>query len=531
MDPSHFRGLQPPASHVIPGAPGAVGHPTHSGFVDPPVIIPAAFLTDILEMIRDGFSTQNLFISNQYSKLNSELKENHNEMKEGFRSCTNQTDRILTEQHFQFERKLDGIQQGMLKFHESQTAAIADLGARLGALEGLTEASRDALASKITAISETMGHEFDGFVMMVKNEYGKPLHLPLLCVSKLMRNLVHSCPKPILPQEQDARIQSVIGRCDRAVLYYIDNYLIIHAAFANFSRLPDDPPYAGNTGSEPAPDHMDGVEEALTPNTRLQTDSEVDVTTNQSPPGPGELQEELPAELPPVAVLSDPESSSASSSDNLEIEEQDQLYERDTHITSTPATEEPLDSPNTGTDDIAMAPALPLTISPKDIFIAPTAERDPSQDPPLQDSPLRDFPPQDPLFDTLSPLTSINSPGSQNHELQAPPEIEIPTPCPLSTNCTSRKRKRSHGHGALKNLRRGRKSRIQSEQEDTSYMVLVGQSEGNHADPSIWPPVIEDATSQMVSLLLSPQFDSVDHSVGNSMCSAIDVRNGSTSAV
>lgn len=507
MDPSHFRGLQPPASHVIPGAPGAVGHPTHSGFMDPPAIIPAAFLNDIVTMIRDEFSAQNRFISNQYSNLHSELKENHNEMKEGFRSCTHQTDRILTEQHFQFERKLDAIQKGMLQFHESQMTAIADLGARLGALESLTEASRDALGSKITAISETMGHEFDGFVMMVKNEYGEPLRLPLRCVSKLMCNLVHSCPRPVLPQKQDARIQSVIGRCDRAALYYIDNYLTIRAAFANFSRLPDDPPFAGNTGSEPAPDHIDGVEEALTPNTRPQTNSEVDIT-----PGSGELQEELPAELPPVAVLSDPESSLASSSDNLEIEEQDRLYGRDIPMASTPATEELSDPPNTGTDDITMVPALPLTISLKEIFIASTAERDPSQDPPRQDpplwdpplqgSPLRDFPPQDPLFGALSPLTSTDSLGSQNH---ATPEIEIPAPFPLSPNWASRKRKRSHGRGTLKNPRKGRKSHVQLEQEDASYMLLVGQSEGNHADPSIWPPVIEDATSsQMVSLSYSP---------------------------
>ena len=45
-------------------------------------------------------------------------------------------------------------------------------------------------------------------------------------------------------------------------------------------------------------------------------------------------------------------------------------------------------------------------------------------------------------------------------------------------------------------------------------MVLVKQSEENHTDPSIWPPVIEDATSsQMVSLILFPQFDSIGDNV------------------
>ena len=108
-------------------------------------------------------------------------------------------------------------------------------------------------------------------------------------------------------------------------------------------------------------------------------------------------------------------------------------------MASIPVTEELLNPPNVETDDITMVLALSLTISLKDIFIAPTTECDPSQNPPLQDSPLPDFSPQDPLFDALSPLTSINSPGSQNHGPQASPEIEIPVPCPLSRNCASQK--------------------------------------------------------------------------------------------
>lgn len=175
---NHFRGFQPPTSHIIPGAPGAPGHPPHPGFIEPPFIIPAVLLADIVTEIRREFATQNRFVTNQYSNL----KQDYNDMKEDFKLCIHQTDRILTEQYARFEVRLEGIQKGLDKFQKSQTAAITDLGARLDALEGLTEASRDALSSKITTIVETMGHGFEGLVTMIKNnEYGEPSHLSIPC--------------------------------------------------------------------------------------------------------------------------------------------------------------------------------------------------------------------------------------------------------------------------------------------------------------------------------------------------------------
>jgi hypothetical protein len=50
----------------------------------------------------------------------------------------------------------------------------------------------------------------------------------------------------------------------------------------------------------------------------------------------------------------------------------------------------------------------------------------------------------------------------------------------------------------VKSSRRNRKSRPQGNREAVSYRT--GLSEGNHADPSIWPPAIEDGdSSQRVS--------------------------------
>jgi len=207
MDPSHFRGLQPPASHVIPGAPGAAGHPPHIGFIEPPFIIPAAFLSEIITTIRNEFVSQNRLITNQFSGMRQEYGGVEREMKETFELCVRQTDRILAEQYARFELRLEGIQNSMRHFHESQTAAITDLEGKLKALDGLTETSREALASKIATIVETMGHGFGGLVAMIKsNEYGEPLHLLLLSVFKPACNLVHSCSRPILLGKRDTRI-------------------------------------------------------------------------------------------------------------------------------------------------------------------------------------------------------------------------------------------------------------------------------------------------------------------------------------
>lgn len=166
MDPSHFRGSQPPTSHVVPGAPGAPGYPPHFGFIEPPFVIPAAFLTDIVTAIRNESATQNRLLTNHYSNT----KQDYNAIKEDFRSCVHQTDRILAEQHARFELRLEGIHKGVRQFHESQMAAIAGLVARLDVLEGSANTSSGALTSEIATVVETMERRFDGLTAMIKNE-------------------------------------------------------------------------------------------------------------------------------------------------------------------------------------------------------------------------------------------------------------------------------------------------------------------------------------------------------------------------
>ena len=175
MDPSHFRGSQPPAFHVVPGAPGASGHHPHFGFMEPPPpLIPACSVGEILSMIRGEFASQNQLLNSHYINL----RHDYNELKDGFRVSINQTDRILNEQYARFELKLDSIQEGFHQFHDGRMAAMNDLRARLDMLEGLTEASRNALTDRLEAVTETMGRGFNGLVAMIKsNEYGELLYL------------------------------------------------------------------------------------------------------------------------------------------------------------------------------------------------------------------------------------------------------------------------------------------------------------------------------------------------------------------
>lgn len=184
MDTPHFRGPQLPTSHVVPGAPGAPGHPPHFGFAEPPppFIIPAAFLTEIMMAVRSESAAQNRLLSNHYSNL----KQDYNAIKEDFQLCVHQTDRILTEQYARFELRLEGIQKSVRQFHETQMAAIADLGVRLGALEGATKPSRDALTTDIATIVEKMGHDFATVVAMIRG--AKPPHLFHLHIFILIRS-------------------------------------------------------------------------------------------------------------------------------------------------------------------------------------------------------------------------------------------------------------------------------------------------------------------------------------------------------
>ena len=184
-------------------------------------------------------------------------------------------------------------------------------------------------------------------------------------------------------------------------------------------------------------------------------------------------------------------------------QDRDELYEGDTPPTPAPATSEvtgePLALPAMDPSDTTTIPPPP---SPPTIP-TPSADYVPPQYPPqdLQDLP-QDPPLQISLFDAPSPLTPMSTPCSQNQggfrASIMSPEIETPELHPTSADTASRKRKRaSHGRGASKKSRRNGKSRPKEQQEDIFYEVQ--QPEGNHADPSIWPPIIEEgASDQMV---------------------------------
>lgn len=86
MDPS-----QQPTFHLVPGAPGALGYPSHFGFTQPPLMIPAEFLTELIKALRCELVSQN---------------------------------QILMEQ---FELKLESIQKGLAEHHHCCTGA-ADCG-------------------------------------------------------------------------------------------------------------------------------------------------------------------------------------------------------------------------------------------------------------------------------------------------------------------------------------------------------------------------------------------------------------------
>ena len=164
----HPQGPQPPASHVVPGAPGAVGPFPY--MIEPPPLIPGLFVAEAIGAIRGGFNTQNLIIQDQYHAVNY----GYTEMNKRFEEYVRQTDKILADQHGRFEQKLDDLRKEMRQFDTSQTAAIANLGARLNLLQDSTQASRDAMVSEIATIAKTMGHGFDGLAAMMRNcQYGE----------------------------------------------------------------------------------------------------------------------------------------------------------------------------------------------------------------------------------------------------------------------------------------------------------------------------------------------------------------------
>lgn len=201
----HFRGSQPPASHSVPGAQGLPDHPPHIGAIGPLAFIPAAFLNDILATIRNEFSRRDWDIRNRYSSIT----QGYSEMAEEFKRSVQQTDKILLEQHSRFELRLREIRNDMRQSHNSQMTTLTMLKERLDALEVLTEASRNAMDSRITTVIETMEH---GFGAAVKNNgYGESLHLGILKSRQLICDLVYRCPSP--SREWSVR---VAGRYDQS---------------------------------------------------------------------------------------------------------------------------------------------------------------------------------------------------------------------------------------------------------------------------------------------------------------------------
>jgi len=179
MNPPHFRGSQPPTSHIVPGAPGMIAHPPYP--MEPP-LIPAFFLAETIAAIRRESAGQARIINDQYSSV----VRGYAEMNSRFEVHTRQTDRILAEQYERFEQVLNSIRRDTRHIYDHQMAAITDLGARLSALEDASEASKDALASRITTVAETIGHGFDYLAaMMRKGEYGESFRLPIRTLPKL----------------------------------------------------------------------------------------------------------------------------------------------------------------------------------------------------------------------------------------------------------------------------------------------------------------------------------------------------------
>jgi hypothetical protein len=193
-------------------------------------------------------------------------------------------------------------------------------------------------------------------------------------------------------------------------------------------------------------------------------------------------------ELPPVAVLGD--FISPSSYGNRGTDDVYQLFEASTPALTTLLVDDPLVAPAVDTADVTAILAPPSMIPAEDNRAIAVTDLWPHQSALARVS----------LFDAPSPLTSMSTPPSESQEPQTPilsSEVGTPTTYPPSTVASSQKRKRSsHKHGTTKKSRRGRKA-PQEKWGD------VPPLEGSHADPAIWPPVVNGDT-QKVSIILFP---------------------------
>lgn len=194
MQPSRFRDSQPLNPHLIHGVHGFLAHPPQVGIIDPPFILPVAFLSEITTVIREEISVQGSFINDRFSSV----IRGYAEMNERFNESVRQTDRILAEQEARLEARLNFIQNEIRQFCDSQTAAVATLKEKLGSLEGLTETSRKTLDSKITTVTETMEHRFVELSTMVQNnQHSKPLRPHPLTILELCATWFAGGQEPI----------------------------------------------------------------------------------------------------------------------------------------------------------------------------------------------------------------------------------------------------------------------------------------------------------------------------------------------
>ena len=188
---------------MVPGAPGVPTHSPLPGFVQhPPPLLPGIFLTETIGAIRGESAGQARLIKDQYSSV----ARGYTEMNTQFELYVRQTDRILAEQHARHEQTLEGVRNDTRRFCDTQTAAIADLGARLSVLESAIEASGEAMASKIAALAEAVGNGFTRLaVIMGKNENGILSSILLPKILRLTGKLIHRCSRPVSSRKRDAR--------------------------------------------------------------------------------------------------------------------------------------------------------------------------------------------------------------------------------------------------------------------------------------------------------------------------------------
>ena len=135
------------------------------GFVEQPVI-PATFLVETVGAIRREAAGQARLMKDQYSSI----ARGYTEMSQQFDLNVRQTDRILADRDARFEQILRDIRKDILQYHQHQTAVVTSLEARLVALEGRAETSRDARTLGIEDVAKSMLHGFDRLAALINQK-------------------------------------------------------------------------------------------------------------------------------------------------------------------------------------------------------------------------------------------------------------------------------------------------------------------------------------------------------------------------